>query len=47
MKDLEQFNQELATIAEPEAGFPIEMVADVDSDWSHFSKVYKVIEEIA
>ena len=47
VKDLEQFNQELASIPEPEAGFPIEMVANTDADWSHFSKVYDVIEEIA
>lgn len=47
VQDLEQFKSELATLAEPQEGFPIELVADEDSDWSTFIQVHQVLDQTA
>lgn len=45
VKDLEQFKTELASISEPEDGYPIELVADEDTGWNTFTQVYQRIVE--
>lgn len=47
VKDLELFKTELASIAEPTEGYPIELVADEDAKWNTFTQVYQRIVELA
>lgn len=42
--DIEQVKSGLDQIVAPEQGFPIEVVADEDADWSTFKKVHQAIQ---
>lgn len=42
--DLEQVKNDLNQLIAPQNGYPIEVVADEDSDWGTFKKVYQAIQ---
>lgn len=42
--DIEQFKENLNKMVTPDAGYPIEIVADEDPDWQTFKQVYQAIK---